>query len=294
MKSEHRHELKTNELERIASDWGHASERYLHEHTNLLIAGAVALVVLIIGVIYWRTSAGSYDSQGWRTLSDAQSTADYGTVADKYAGTKVAPWARLQEGENELSSGVRLLFTDRDAGRSDVKKAEENFEKLINDKSSPDEVVDRALFGLARCRESMPPKDTGAGTINNPAIEVYERLLKRDTPYKQLAEERIAALRTATAQDFNAWFALQNPKPADRAMPKDLSIPPLPEDFGPASKSSGTATKAAPKSEKPATTGKSSPTAPASGTSGKSAAPAPAKPNSKSQSGPALPAPTLK
>ncbi len=291
MKSEHRHELKTNELERIASDWGHASERYLHEHTNLLIAGAVALVVLIIGVIYWRTSAGSYDSQGWRALSDAQSTADYGTVADKYAGTKVAPWARLQEGENELSSGVRLLFTDRDAGRSDLKKAEENFEKLINDKSSPDEVVDRALFGLAQCRESMPPKDTGPGTINNPAIEAYERLLKRDTPYKQLAEERIAALRTATAQDFNAWFALQNPKPADRAMPKDLSIPPLPEDFGPASKSSGTPTKAAPKSEKPATTGKSSPAAPATG---KSAAPAPAKPNSKSQSGPALPAPTLK
>jgi hypothetical protein len=173
----------------------------------------------------------------------------------------------------------------------DVKKAEENFEKLINDKSSPDEVVDRALFGLARCRESMPPKDTSPGTINNPAIEVYERLLKRDTPYKQLAEERIAALRTATAQDFNAWFALQNPKPADRAMPKDLSIPPLPEDFGPASKSSGTTTKAAPKSEKPATTSKSSPAAPASG---KSAAPAPAKPNSKSQSGPALPAPTLK
>jgi hypothetical protein len=295
MKSEHRHELKTNDLERIASDWGHASEHYLHEHTNLLIAGAVALVVLVVGVIYWRTSAGSYDSQGWRALSDAQSTADFGTVADKYAGTKVALWARLQEGENELSSGVRLLFTDRDAGRSDLKKAEENFEKLINDKSSPDEVVDRALFGLARCRESMPPKDTTAGTINNPAIEVYERLLKRDTPYKQLAEERIAALRTATAQDFNAWFALQNPKPADRAMPKDLSIPPLPEDFGPAAKSSAAGTKegtkAAPKSEKPATTGKSSPAAPASG---KSAATAPAKPKSNPQSGPALPVPASK
>jgi hypothetical protein len=300
MKSEHRHELKTNELERIASDWGHASERYLHQHTNLLIAGAVALVVLIIGGIYWRTSAGSYDSQGWRALSDAQSTADFGTVADKYAGTKVALWARLQEGENELSSGVRLFFTDREAGRSDLKKAEENFEKLINDKSSPDEIVDRALFGLAQCRESMPPKDTGAATINNPAIEVYERLLKRDTPYKQLAEERIAALRTATAQDFNAWFALQNPKPADRAMPKDLSIPPLPEDFGPAGKSSGAATKdvtkEAPKSEKPATPGKSSPAAP---TTGKSAAPAPAKPssnpaNSTPQNGPALPAPASK
>ncbi len=183
MKSEHRHELKTNELERIASDWGHASERYVHEHTNLLIAAAV--------VRSWCSSSASsiggcrpapYDARVGARLSDAQSTADYGTVADKYAGTKVAPWARLREGENELSSGIRLLFTDRDAGRSDVKKAEENFEKLINDKSSPDEIVDRALFGLARCRESMPPKDTGAGTINNPAIEVYERLLKFPTP----------------------------------------------------------------------------------------------------------------
>ena len=163
MKSEHRHELKTNELERIASDWGHASERYLHEHTNQLIAGAVALVVLIIGVIYWRTSAGSYDSQGWRALSDAQSTADYGTVADKYAGTKVAPWARLQEGENELSSGVRLLFTDRDAGRSDLKKAEENFEKLINDKSTPTKSSTGHSLAWRGAANRCPPKAQARG-----------------------------------------------------------------------------------------------------------------------------------
>jgi hypothetical protein len=297
MKSEHRHELKTNELERIASDWGHASEQYVQQHTNQLIAAAVVVIAIVIGAIYWRTAAGSYVSQGWRALSDAQSTADFGTVADKYAGTKVAPWARLQEGEAELSSGVRALFTDRDAGRSDINKAAENFEKLINDKSTPDDVVDRALFGLARCREAVPPKGTSPGTINNPAIEVYERLLKRDTPYKQLAEQRITALRTATDQDFNAWFALQNPKPADRAMPKDLSIPPLPEDFGPAAgKSSGAATKkgtkAAPKPEKPSVPGKSSTAAP---TAGKSGAAAPAKANShppRPQGGPALPQPS--
>ena len=115
MKSEHRHELKTNELERIASDWGHASERYLHQHTNLLIAGAVALVVLVIGGIYWRTSAGSYDSQGWRALSDAQSTADFGTVADKYAGNEegrpVGPPAR--GGERTLKRSPSLLHRSR-------------------------------------------------------------------------------------------------------------------------------------------------------------------------------------
>ena len=112
----------------------------------------------MIGVIYWRMSSGRIDRQGWRALSDANSTADYGTVADKYAGTKVAAWARLREGEAELSSGIRLLFTDRDAGRIDLKKAEENFQKLTADKKTPQDVLERALLDLARCRESLPPK----------------------------------------------------------------------------------------------------------------------------------------
>ena len=200
MKSEHRHELKTNELERIAADWGHASERYVQDHTNQLVVVAVALVAIAIGVIYWRMSSGSYQRQSWRALSDANSTADYGTVADKYAGTKVAAWARLREGEAELSSGIRLLFTDRDAGRSDLKKAEENFQKVAGDRTAPPEVIERALFNLARCRESLPPKSSGAATINDAAIEAYERLLKEfpDTIYKELAESRIAALRTGT------------------------------------------------------------------------------------------------
>ena len=280
MKSEHRHELKTNELERIASDWGHASERYVQDHTNTLIVAAVVVVAIVIGAIYWRMSAGSADRQGWRALSDAQSTADYGTVADKYAATKVAPWARLREGEAELTSGIRLLFNDREAGRSDLKKAEEAFEKLINDKQTPEEVRERALFGLGRCRESLPAKGAGAATINDPAIETYERMLKQfpESVYKDIVEARIAALRLATAQDFNAWFETQNPKPADRAMPKDLSIPPLPEDFGPGQTGKDKAAKdqkAAPETAKP-----------------EAAKPAATKSETKSPSGgPALPMP---
>jgi nitrogen fixation-related uncharacterized protein len=285
MKSEHRHELKTNELERIASDWGHASERYVQDHTNQLIVAAVVIVALIIGAIYWRMSSGSVDRQGWRALSDAQSTADYGTVADKYSATKVAPWARLREGEAELTSGIRLLFNDREAGRSDLKKAEENFEKLINDKQTPDEVRERALFSLGRCRESLPAKGAGAATINDPAIETYERLLKQfpDSVYKELVEARIAALRTGTAQDFSAWFETQNPKPADRAMPKDLSIPPLPEDFGPTGQTGASKDKSS-KDQKPASTSETS--------KPKAEKPAVTKPDTKSSSsGPVLPNP---
>src|SRR5579863_5197894 len=110
MKSEHRHELKTNELERIASEWGRVSEEYVHKHTNQILIAAAVVVVAIIALVYWRFSTGSVDTQAWQALSNASTPADFGTVADKYAGTPVAAWARLREGEAQLSSGIRLLF----------------------------------------------------------------------------------------------------------------------------------------------------------------------------------------
>ncbi len=77
----------------------------------------------------------------------------------------------------------------------------------------------------------MPPKDLSPSKINDGAIETYQRLVTEFpiSVYKDYAEARIAALKTGTAQDFYAWFEQQNPKPADREMPKDL-IPPSPDE----------------------------------------------------------------
>ncbi len=303
MKSEHRHELKTNELERIASEWGHSTERYIQDNWMLL---AVAVVVILLGaggVVYWRSSSGSAGQQGWREFASAAKAADYGNVADKYSGSVPAAWARLLEGEMELNSGIRSSFTDRSAGRSDLQKAQENFEKLIADKATPSDVMERALFGLARAKEALPPKDLSPSKINDGAIETYQRLVTEFpiSIYKNYAEARIAALKTGTAQDFYAWFEKQNPKPADREMPKDL-IPPSPDEtktatgapmtVPPPAATKPAAGKAAPDT-KPATE-----TKPANGSSAKSA-----EPQSKqagkdtgkkpaADEGPTLPAPT--
>ena len=231
MKSEHRHELKTNELERIASQWGHTAERYFHENLTLLVVAAVAIVAVAGGVVYWRSSSGVAGQQGWREFASAAKTEDYGNVADKYAGTPAGAWARLMEGEMELSSGIRASFTDRAAGRSDLKKAQENFEKLVADKATPPDAMERALFGLALAKEALPDKNTSPSKVNDAAIDTYQQLVTQFpiSPFKDYAEARIAALKTGTAQDFYAWFEQQNPKPADREMPKDL-IPPLPDE----------------------------------------------------------------
>ncbi len=223
MKSEHRHELKTNELERIASEWGHTAEHYVQDNWMLLAVAVVAIAIGAGGLVYWRSSSGVAGQQGWREFASANKASDFGNIADKFPGTAAGSWARLMEGEIELSSGVRSSFTDRAAGRSDLKKAQENFEKLIADKATPSDVMERALFGLARAKEALPDKNLGPSKIDDAAIEIYQRLLTEFpiTIYKDYAESRIAALKTGTAQDFYAWFEQQNPKPADREMPKD-------------------------------------------------------------------------
>ncbi len=290
MKSEHRHELKTNELERIASELGHTAEHYVHDNWMLLAAAVVAILIGAGGVVYWRSSSGSAGQQGWREFASASKAADYGNVADKYSGSVAAAWSRLLEGEMELNSGIRSSFTDRSAGRSDLQKAQENFEKLIADKATPSDVIERALFGLARAKEALPPKDLSPSKINDGAIETYQRLVTEFpiSVYKDYAEARIAALKTGTAQDFYAWFEQQNPKPADREMPKDL-IPPSPDETKTAT---GTPMKTVPPPATSKAPGKgATETKPAAGIPAKSTAPAPASKKPATEEGPAMPAP---
>jgi hypothetical protein len=290
MKSEHRHELKTNELERIASNWGHTAERYFHENLTVLVIAAVAIAAVAGGLVYWRSASGVAGQQGWREFASAAKTEDYGNVADKYAGTPAGAWARLMEAEMELSSGIRASFTDRAAGRSDLKKAQENFEKLLA--TTIPEVRERALFGLALAREALPDKNTSPSKVNDAAIDDYQQLVTQFpiSPFKDYAESRMAALKTGTAQDFYVWFEQQNPKPADREMPKDL-IPPLPDDTKtapgtPAEKPSATSpAKQSPvKSEPKATDKKAAPS--------KTETPASSTKAPASDDGPAMPTPS--
>lgn len=217
MKSEHRHELKTNDLSRWATQVGHSSEKY----TNQIIAGAIGLVLLAGIGIYWQSASRAARSAGWNEMAAAQSAEDFANIADKHPGTVVASWALLREGELHLNSGMRLAFTDRASGTSDLKKAREAFEKLVKDDSTPADAKERALFGLGRCLETLSNKNT------EEAIAVYQRLITEYaySAYKSAAEARIAALRTGGAQDFYAWWHEQNPKPVDRELPRDLSMP---------------------------------------------------------------------
>lgn len=213
MKSEHRHELQTNDLSRAMSN----VTPFLEEYGNRILLGIVAVCLIAGAAIWWARTSTASAAMGWTELVAAQTAEDFGNVADAYAGTEVGTWARLQEAETYLFQGIRLSFTDRAAAVSDLKKAQEGFEQLLDAKGVPAEVRERTLIGMARTLETRSGQDT------QPAIAAYEQLIEEfpESVYRTEAEERISALKTGSTQEFYAWFQKQNPRPEDRETPRD-------------------------------------------------------------------------
>ncbi len=223
MKSEHRHELQRNDLKEIAL----RAKPWFEQHGMQALVGlVVALVMIAIGV-YW-INQPKPDAPGWGRLTSAQTVDEYGAVADKYADSLAGVWARLRMAELNLEDGILALFTDRELGLKDVKRAQEDFEAVLKSSIAlPDALRQRALLGLARAQEAASDGDTQA------ALATY-RKLEEDYPtsiYEGLVKQKIKDLETGDAKAFYAWFHLQKPKPPDFRRPSDgtpggISLPP--------------------------------------------------------------------
>lgn len=228
MKSEERHHLQTNDLEKFTKDLGKFFERYGKKVFIALVA-FVLVVILVVVALNWGKSA---NSERWKDLINSQNTAEgSANVADNvdYKGTIVSSIAYLNAGNMNFASGFRLYFTDRDGGLSDLKKAKENFESALAIKEAPNWVRERALYGLAASIESKSDKDTSE------AISTYERLLKEypQTIYKRVAEKRIEELKKESTRNFYAFLSSHDRKPDDINKPFDLRTQPnRPNRFG--------------------------------------------------------------
>lgn len=229
MKSEHRHELQQNELRKLTMQ----VQPWLAQHGLQLVVGAAVVIAVIVGVAWWTTSRGAAGSAGWTSVATAQSSEEFAAVADKHGDSLAGVWARLRMAELNLENGVMESFTDRDLALTDLKRAKDDFEKVLAASIElPAPVKERALLGLARTLEATSDGDTA------PVIEAYENLRRQfpDTVYKNHVDQRIKELESADAKEFYAWFHAQKPKqpefkkPADGAKPSttpfgDVDIP---------------------------------------------------------------------
>lgn len=208
MKSEHRHELQTNDLGKVADKLVPVWNTYSNQIT-IVVCG---VMVAAAAIIYWVRRSRDAEAVAWNDLLSSRSAEDFARVADDRRGSSAAQWARLQEGESRLNSTIQLMFTDREAAVSEAKKTREAFDTLVKQSGVLPEVRERALYGLARIQE------TASSGSAEEAIQTYETLLKDypNTVYKSFAEKSIATLKSGGAQEFYSWFAKQNPKPPVR------------------------------------------------------------------------------
>jgi hypothetical protein len=225
MKSEERHHLAENDLEKTLNRWLDKLEPY----SNHILGGILLVTALVVGGILWKRSSQAAVDDGWTMLSDARSADDFVKVAEAYPESSAAPWAELRAAKLFYDQGVETSLTDRKTSNDDFKQAKDLFEKLLKAKVEP-EVREGALDGLARTLESTSDGNTAE------AVKTYETLISEfpESIYRDFAKYRIEELKKPETQEFLAWFSKQNPKPADRPKPTDgatgsaLGTPDLP------------------------------------------------------------------
>lgn len=213
MKSEERHELQKNELNKMAFQATALYDRY----QNQILWTLVVILLITAGWIYWTRSSRVAAESAWTSTQAAQSPNDYLDVAIQHPNSSAAPVAKLQAAFALLEMGVQESFRAREQANVKLKDAKRAFEELTAAKGLPGSIREQALMGEAKVLESISSGETEA------AIAAYEKLLSEfpESLYKTSAEDRIKDLKKKGTQEFLAWYHKQNPKPPEQPKPQD-------------------------------------------------------------------------
>lgn len=213
MDSAHRHELKTNEMEKLARQ----AIPFFEQYGNHIAIGICVVSIALSAWIYFGRTSYNNRASAWTNLDTATAAAEFADVADRFSGTTAAPFARLLEADTLYAQGFKAMFSNREASLVDLKKAKEAYGLLASSTKVDPTVRERALFGLSRTQECLSSGDL------TEAIKTAEQLLKEypDTIFKAEVEEHVARLKAGGTQDFYAWFSKKDPKPAPPKKPAD-------------------------------------------------------------------------
>jgi tetratricopeptide (TPR) repeat protein len=202
MKTERRHELQTNVLASSLAHW----VEVLKPYGRGIVAGVLAIVGVLLAWMYISSQNKAQEVEGWNRYFRAVNTRDQPLlrdVAQQYAGTMVANWARLTTADWQLESGTNRLLSDRTLARDDLREASETFQALAS--VSNQSVRERAAFGLARAYESL-------GELEKARAE-YRKIAETwpNSPYAEQSKSRAEALEQNDTKQFYDWVAKYEP-----------------------------------------------------------------------------------
>ena len=168
--------------------------------TLLLLAG-LAFAALAAWTLV-RSQRSSERTAAWDAFLDSFAMGDAGgldTVISRYGGSSAAQWAAIVQGDVALSDGNRLLAADPVQARRRLEVAVDRYAAVNAERPAP-LAAQRGILGLARARESL-------GELAE-ARRGYEALVAEypESPYRPIAEERIAALSRESTQRWYNWF----------------------------------------------------------------------------------------
>ena len=223
----------------------------IRPHLGTLLLG---VLVLFAGLAAWTLINSQRLAQraaGWDECLTALAEGDPGrleTVATRYAGTAAAQWAEIVMADTALADGNRLVITDRAQGVRRLGEAVARYTAVNAQRPGP-LAAERAIFGLARSRESL-------GELAE-ARRGYQALVAEypESPFRGLAEERSAALGRESTERWYKWFesrpAAPPVQPADQN-PSAQQTKPVDEPAEPAAQPAEPAEPAAEPGQPPA------------------------------------------
>ncbi|MEN6426465.1 MAG: tetratricopeptide repeat protein [Phycisphaerales bacterium] len=239
MKSDHRHELKTNEL----ADWLANFPQWMEQNrTNLIAAAAVVVVAILVYFgIYYRGSVVSVRNQQRLTRLVSQVPEQMNTVMrsamqgtdqsytlmpisqdlqDFAAGVSnddMAALALIKRGETlRAELHLRLADVPREDLTAQIAKAQASYQQALDRKPSSPTLAAAARFGLGLCEEELGNFDKAA--------EIYRDVAQKPE-YAGTAAQAAAEYRVKIMDDFKTQVAFK-PAPAQpQAATPTIQIP---------------------------------------------------------------------
>ncbi|HNS22018.1 MAG TPA: tetratricopeptide repeat protein [Sedimentisphaerales bacterium] len=239
MKSDHRHELKTNEL----ADWlANFPEWAKQNRKNLTVAGVVVVAAILVYIVshYWVGVAGARNRERLTRLvsqvpeqintvmrSAAQGTdqsytlmpiaQDLQDFADGLSNNDMAALALIKRGE-ALRAELHLRLTDptKDDLAAQIGKAKASYQAALDRKPSNPALAAAAQFGLGLCEEEL-------GNFGQ-AADVY-RTTAQKPEYAGTVAQAAAEYRLKIMDDFKTQVVFK-PAPAEpQATTPTIQIP---------------------------------------------------------------------
>ncbi|MFL5245442.1 MAG: tetratricopeptide repeat protein [Gemmataceae bacterium] len=191
MKAQHRKELQTNALADRVNRMVEAAKAG-PGRTTWVVAGVVVLALaLYAGWRYYSDSAADKRTTLWLEVDEATTPEALDEIIQKSSNSIPGQVARLEQARLSYRQGIERLYsaTDRGKAKADLQKAQELYDQVARESSNPPVMIQEALMGSAKARESL-------GEVDD-AVAAYEKLAK-DYPTSALgkeAEERAKQVR---------------------------------------------------------------------------------------------------